>query len=656
MIAEVFLGAPLAGPFSYLVPDGLDAKPGMRARVDFNGRSARAFIIALREAPPAGLDPDRLKPLLELIDGEPMYDDRLIDLARHVSSTYLCAPGEVFAAAMPSADRPSPRYRIPLDRNEEGAKALTAGQETVISAILEEYASGRTGHLLFGVTGSGKTEVYISLARHFMQMGRSVLYLVPEISLSSQIFERLYNSFGDELVIYHSRLTAAQRLYNWRRFYRGESKIAIGTRSAVFMQCPSLGMIIVDEEHDQSYKEHSTPRYNARRIAAFRSSQEGALLVMGSATPSMESLHAARKGMFGLHRLKSRFGGADLPQISIVKLEHASRPADLISAELKVLTKRAIDAGHQAIYLLNRRGFSPFIVCAECGEPLNCPYCSIALTLHRGGSLLCHYCGFSAEKPAACPHCGHDTLDTVGSGTQRMEEAVAEAFPGARVFRLDQDSARQKNSSYDLVANMKSGKIDILLGTQMVSKGFDFHRVSVVGVLFADIGLSLPDFRAPERIYALLTQVAGRCGRGEAKGRVVVQTLNPGNEMLKFLTRHDYDGFADFELSLRKALAYPPFARLARVLVRGKHERKVIEAADSLARAMRAEIERTGSPVSILGPAPAPLEKIAANFRHHLILKSADAAAIRSLISSCRSAAAGGGLYLEIDIDPTDML
>jgi primosomal protein N' (replication factor Y) len=342
--------------------------------------------------------------------------------------------------------------------------------------------------------------------------------------------------------------------------------------------------------------------------------------------------------------------------VRVVKLSRTRNPSDLITNELKVLTKRAIDQGNQAIFLLNRRGFALAVLCDECGAPLTCPFCSIGLTLHRSDNMVCHYCGFTARKPDSCPACGHGELVTIGSGTQRIEETVAETFRTARVFRLDQDTARRKDTASGLVEKMRNGEIDILLGTQMVSKGFDFHGVTLVGVMLADIGLTLPDFRASERIFALLTQVAGRCGRGSARGTVIVQTLNEENRLFDFLKKHDYEGYAEYELSMRRALSYPPYARLARLLVRGVREEKVTAAIDLLAKKITELVAARSGDIRLLGPSPAPLAKIASNYRYHLILKSNNAEAMREVIRSARECILSRDVYLEIDIDPFDML
>jgi primosomal protein N' (replication factor Y) len=532
---------------------------------------------------------------------------------------------------------------------------LTIDQKTVFHDILDSYNKNRPHHLIFGITGSGKTEIYIELAKHVIALGRSVIYLVPEITLSSQIFERLYNVFGNELTVYHSQLTANQRLYSWMRFFTGQAKIAVGTRSAVFMQCPDLGLMIIDEEHDWSYKEHSTPRYHARRLAYHRCNMEKAILVMGSATPSIESLYSAEIGALKLHVLKDRFGEAELPEIDIVKIDPKKGEA-LLSPKLMIYSKRALENGNQAIFLLNRRGFSPVVLCNDCGEALLCPHCNISLNFHKSGKMICHYCGFTRNLPEKCPECGSENIIKLGAGTQKVEDIINKTFAGYKVFRLDQDSTRKKYAIFDIVERMSRKEIDILLGTQMVAKGFDFHNVSVVGVLLADIGLNMPDFRASEKIFSLLIQVSGRCGRGKVRGKVVIQTMDENHHIFGFLKNHDYFGFYKHELSMRKTLQYPPFSRIARLLVRGKKEEKVIESVNNLKAALEKEVVKSDKPVTILGPASAPLARISNNYRHHIILKSEKIESIRQVIKPARSVVTGRDVYLEVDIDPYDIL
>ncbi len=655
--AEVLVGYPLEIPFTYRVPEEIPVIPFSRVKINFGGRNITGFVTNLRESPPDNVDIRKLKDILGVLDESPIFDERLVDLAYYLADNYLCSPGEALAMALPSAPRPSSRHKNPFGTSEHVTTAtLTPEQDSAMKSILESRVRGELLHLIYGITGSGKTEIYIALARNLMAKGLSVIYLVPEISISSQIYERLNAVFGNELVIYHSGLTAPQRLHAWMRFYRGEAKIAVGTRSAVFLQCPRLGMMVIDEEHDSSYKEHSTPRYNARRVALRRTKTDGALLLLGSATPSVETLYAAERGVFKSHRLETRFGGAGLPTIEIAKIKSARKPELLLSNTLKVESKRTLDRGEQIIFLLNRRGFSPIVMCDKCGVVETCPHCSISLNHHRGGTLLCHYCAYKKPVPENCQACGAPDLLNIGSGTQRVEETILGNYRQARIFRLDQDTARKKGSSFDLLEKMKKGDIDILLGTQMVAKGFHFPNVSLVGVLLADIGLNMPDFRASERVFALLTQVAGRSGRGGRPGKVIVQTVNEENPIFRYLKNHDYTGFYRQELESRRQLKYPPFSRLARLLLRGVSEERVIAAAELLGGELRRLAEDRRAPVEILGPAPAPLAMISRNHRWHIILRAPRMEEARDIIREARPSLRDKDVYLEIDIDPLDLM
>jgi primosomal protein N' (replication factor Y) (superfamily II helicase) len=653
MFADVYISYPLEECYTYRIPDGMNVTPCCRVRVNFAGRIMTANVIRVHDNKPKDFE---VKDIINLIDTEPIYDGRLMDLARYTASNYISSVGEALAMALPSALKPSMRYKIPYNKSETRQEVLlNEEQKQVFNDITKHLGTVTLTHLVFGITGSGKTEIYIEIARRLISQGQSVIYLVPEISLSSMIFERLYGVFGDDLIIYHSHLTPNQRLYNWIRFYRGEAHIAVGTRSAVFLQCPKLGMIVIDEEHDGSYKEHSTPRYNARRIALYRSKKEGALVVMGSATPAVETLYACEKGVIKLHTLTNRYGNASLPEIDIVKI-NSTKPRHIISPVLKLHTKRAIDAGRQVIYLLNRRGFAPIVICNSCGWTVECPHCSIGMNYHKDRHMLCHYCGHQQAVPVVCARCGSEQIDKVGSGTQRIEEIIEKEFADFVIFRLDQDSSRKKDTVPDLIGRMNRGEVNILVGTQLVAKGFDFHNITLVGVLLADIGMNMPDFRSTERIFSLLMQVAGRSGRGEAPGKVIIQTLDDQNPLFRHLQNHDYYGFYRSELEVRKMLQYPPFSRLARLLVRGANEARVVASINSLKQALDEQAAALKADITILGPSSAPFGKIGGNYRHHIIIKSGSVTALQEVIVASRCAVAGRDVYLEIDIDPYELM
>lgn len=645
MFVDVAVGFPIDGFFTYSTDDHTIRK-GMRVVVDFNNRNITAYVVRVHDNAP---DFD-VKPVIKVLDTQPIFDDRLLSLAQFVSNHYVCYFGEAIGTALPSGKSYNVRTKLLAFGDSPKEVTLTAEQEHIYTAILNQP---ERAHCIYGITGSGKTEVYIALARTMIQEGKSVLYLVPEISLSSQMFERLKAVFGHTLVMYHSGMNPNERLVSWKRFYMGEALIAVGTRSAIFMQAPNPGLIIIDEEHDSSYKENSTPRYHARTVAWYRHRQEGAILVLGSATPSLETLYAIQRNRIVLHQLHKRFGNAQLPQLEIVPVK-ASNARTIFSNSLLFSIKKAIEAKQQVILLLNRRGFAPVMLCQDCGTAVQCPHCSISLTHHKQ-KLLCHYCHYETSVPERCSNCGSKNLVMMGSGTQRVEEVLTKMFPGVRLIRLDQDSARRKNFLPNVVNDMIEGNIDILLGTQMVAKGFDFPNVSLVGVILADIGLLLPDFRAVERTFALLVQVAGRSGRGDVGGKVIVQTINPDNPIFHYLKNHDYMGFCSKELSIRKALQYPPYIRLARCVVRGAKE-DIVASVAKQCRDILQELSPQFPDITILGPSQAPLYKIASQYRYHIVLKSNNVEALSGILAQCKKMVNLQGTYLEIDIDPLDLL
>jgi len=643
---EVAIASPLKNTFTYRIPEGQNVLPGMRVKVHFKNRIETGYTISLHNNPS---DEFEIKPIEEILDEEPIFDERLIELAEYVSSFYLASIGEVLNKALPSGNFSKKKKFLDSSSHNRREVLLTQKQQK----IFEDINSTNSGaHLIFGVTGSGKTEIYIKLAQSCIERGRSVIFLVPEISLSTHIFHRIADVFGDSMILYHSGVSDTQRFENWMKFKKGEAKIAVGTRSAIFLQPPELGLIIIDEEQDYSYKEHSSPRYNARRIAFYRSIKENALLVLGSATPSIETMYAAQKGTIKFHHLKERYGDAILPDVEIVKLDSGT----VISSRLRAYTDKTIKRGNQAVFLLNRRGFAPFVMCRDCGTVFECPNCSIGLNYHKNKGLLCHYCGFSKPLPDTCPECDGLSIVKLGAGTQKIEDLIFREFPDYRVFRLDQDSAKKKGTASLLSNSMRNGEVDILLGTQMVAKGFDFQKVTLAAVLLADIGVNIPDFRANEKIFSMLYQLAGRAGRGSEPGVVIIQTLNENLPIFKFLKEHDYLGFYRWELKIRESLEYPPFSRLARIVLRGKSEETISLCAETLASEFKRIIDEQNLKVQMLGPAQAPLFKVGKNFRYHIILKSKNLKELRELIAEGIKIQLKQTVYLEIDIDPVEML
>lgn len=655
--ADIYVDTPLGNRLTYRVPEDITVMPGMRVIVNLGssargGREMTGWVVDVHNRKPEG--GFKIKDIIKTIDTEPLFDQRLVSLCLEISDYYVSTPEEAMSTALPSGKKVSSRQRI--KHKAEDIPPLTDAQSEILKKIMKLISSGVKSHLLHGVTGSGKTDIYIALARKYISEGYSVIYMVPEISLSSQIFQRLSRAFGDNLVLYHSGLSPGERLDSWKRFYSGSAGIAVGTRSSVFMQCPSPGLIIVDEEHDSSYKENSSPRYNARRVALMRSAAEGPAVIFGSATPSIESYYAAERGVLALHTLSERYGDAVLPQIEIVRLESGSHNR-ILSTPLRLHTMRALKAGKQALFLLNRRGFSPFLLCTSCGWKSECGDCGISMNYHRGGTMVCHYCGIKDPAPDKCPKCSSEDLEKIGSGTQRVEEMIDKAFSGYKVVRLDRDSSRKKGMVENLIAGMNSGEIDILVGTQLVAKGFDFPGVTVAGIIMAEIGLNIPDFRASERIFSLLTQASGRAGRGSDEGIVVIQTLDEDNPLFHFLKKDDYKGFYNYELSVRRAAGYPPFKRLVRILVRGGDRDKVTAAAESAYENLSDFIRKNRiKDLQILGPAAAPFEKVGPNYRYHLLIKTTNPEPLKGILRIIKKEHSRSGQYVEIDIDPVDIM
>jgi primosomal protein N' (replication factor Y) len=479
--------------------------------------------------------------------------------------------------------------------------------------------------LLFGVTGSGKTEVYLQAIDHVMKKGRGCIVLVPEISLTPQTVDRFRSRFGDTVAVLHSELSCGERHDEWHRVHAGEARIVIGPRSAVFAPVHRLGLIVVDEEHEHSYKQEEAPRYNARDVAVMRGRQDGCAVVLGSATPSLESYYNAQIGKYRLARMLHRVDHREMPVMRIVdlrqELEKEGR-LNVFSRDLKDAIQARIERAEQTILFLNRRGFATSLLCPSCGAVARCQNCSVAMTYHKTSDrLLCHICGAQQAVPQRCPNpeCRDPAFKFAGIGTQRVEEVLRKLFPQARVERMDSDTMTRKDAYRKTLGAFRAGRIDILVGTQMIAKGLDFPGVTLVGVVLADLSLHLPDFRAGERTFQLLTQVAGRAGRGDRAGEVIVQTFSPFHPAIQAARRLDYDGFAAEELEFRRELGYPPYGRLVAITLRGAQEELVQMTGAQLAEKISALVD---AEVRVGGPTPAPLAKARGEFRYHIILRA----------------------------------
>ncbi len=561
-----------------------------------------------------------------------------------------------------------PFAQIPVDGGPRHEP--TARQAAAIRTLIDTVDGGPSEpFLLHGVTGSGKTLVYIELLSHVLAQGRGAIVLVPEISLTPQTVARFRARFGDEVAVLHSALSDGERYDAWRQLRAGHRRIAVGARSALFAPVADLGVIVVDEEHDGSYKQSEAPRYHARDMAVLRAFQEGALCVLGSATPSLESWHNVERGKFSRISLPDRVGGGRLPRVRLVDLraERRAKSSDgaarseggvVLTPPLVEAVRLRIERGEQTILLLNRRGYSSFIQCRECGDVETCSDCSISMTYHRlTNRLVCHHCRADTPAPSRCLRCGSDDLSFRGLGTEQVEKVVSETFPSARIARMDVDTTSGKWSHHEILGRVERGEVDILLGTQMIAKGLDFPRVTLVGVVNADVGIHLPDFRASERTFQLLSQVAGRAGRGRLGGEVLVQTSLPDHYAIQSVLDHDYQGFAVREMKERSDPAYPPVVRLVNVVVSSPNADDAARNAEEAARWLRGRLHLV-SGVDLIGPAPSPIERLHRRWRWHFMLRSASAKALgdvsRALQTGFRPR--GPDVRMAIDRDPTALL
>jgi primosomal protein N' (replication factor Y) len=551
---------------------------------------------------------------------------------------------------------------VGLSAIESSTDRLTSEQAAALSRLQAMAARRAFGAaLLHGVTGSGKTEIYLRLSAAIRASGRTVLMLVPEIALTPAAAARFRAAFGDRVAIQHSGLSDGERHDQWQRVRRGAVDVVIGTRSAVFAPLDRIGLIVVDEEHDPSYKQDESPRYNGRDVAIVRAQRAGALAVLGSATPSMESYFHARSGKYEGVVLERRVLDRPLAAVTLVDMrgEYAARGPDVVlSAALEEGIGKRLDAGEQVIVLLNRRGFSTAVFCRQCAGTLDCPNCSVSLVVHGQGSARsarCHYCNYTARMPSRCVRCQAPYLEQTGIGTERIEAEVRRLWPAARVERLDRDSVRRKGSVGALLSRFERGVVDVLVGTQMIAKGHDFPRVTLVGVVSADVGLGVADFRASERTFQLLTQVVGRAGRGERPGEAIVQTLYPNHYSVQLGCRQDYVAFYERELAFRRAMRYPPLLAIINVVVRARTFARAMEDASDVVRCLK---ERGGHPAGyvVLGPAPAPLGRLRGEYRAQLFVKGTHRKSMREAVAAAIAARPDVARRTTVDVDPVNVI
>ncbi len=614
-----------------------------RLRVELTGRPAGVKLArAERE----------LISFLELHPGSHNLAD-IETLVKHGSkAARALARRDLLRLVVENAAQMASDFRPPHTLNGHQREAFAKLREAIESGEFHPF-------LLQGVTGSGKTEVYLRSIETALAAGRSALLLVPEIALTPGVAGQFFGRFGDQVAILHSAFSGNERADQWRRIREGRAGVVVGTRSGVFAPVPNLGLIVVDEEHDQSYKQEETPRYNGRDVAVVRAQSAGATVVLGSATPSLESRYNVERGKYTLLSLPERIEARPMPEVELIDMRMEfleTRKQATFSRKLLEAIEERLKAKEQTMLLLNRRGFSSFVTCRSCGERIQCVNCAVTLTYHkRDQRLLCHYCSYAQRVPKVCPKCESEYLYFMGTGSEKVEEELHRYFPEARITRMDRDTVSGKRHFETILQGFREGSYDILVGTQMIAKGHDIPNVTLVGVVSGDIGLGMPDFRAAERTFQLLTQVAGRAGRGNIPGRVLIQTINPDHYAVRMAAAQDFQAFYEKELQFRRMMRYPPFAALANILLRSKTQEDAMRMAGEVGNFLNPPPET----LKILGPAEAPVPRLKAEFRYQLLLKAANRKVLSTTLHGLRRFAVERNwpkTALVIDVDPLSLL
>ena len=662
--------------FHYAIPEDMRSliTKGMRIRVPFGsrGKPIDGYVMGFLEY--SDLPTNKVKPIISLYESYPIFSSEALELAQWMQNKYYTTLAHCLRCILPPALPKKPNLDIPqktpLNKGEEqlpsdygvrSSKFLTKEQSKVLGYIFKKLDTGdHQPVLIHGVTGSGKTEVYLQTIAKVMKIGKQAIMLVPEIALTPQIVTVFKERFGGAVAVTHSRLTAKERLIQWQRARTGEASVMIGPRSAIFTPFCRLGVIIIDEEHEHTYRSESSPKFDTRSVAVKRGELTGALVVMGSATPSLESYYQAEsKKNFALLKMPQRVNGM-FPKVHIVDMrkELASGNTSIFSRIFSDAVMKNLQQGRQTILFLNRRGHSSFVSCRKCGHVMGCGHCRVNLTYHAAGrdlscQLLCHYCGKGTAVPSICPACGSPFIRYFGIGTQKVEEEAAKLFPNAKILRMDMDTTRRKHGHSKILSAFRKGEAQILIGTQMIAKGLDFPNVTLVGVVAADSSLFSGDFRAAEHTFQLLTQVSGRAGRADQNGHVFIQTYNPEHYSIVFAQKGDYEAFYSHEMSLRHTMEYPPFSHVFMVLFTGADERVLIMALHKLLAVMR-YCNKKGM-FEMLGPAPAFISKIKKQFRWKLLVKCDQEEMLKRFVIYCvgklkeNDTLAGIGVHLTFD-------
>lgn len=658
---EVITSLPIDRAFQYRVPSGAEFPPEVGKRVHIPFRSAKriGYIVKIEDSPAVESPRD----LIDVIDESPVFTPDMIELASWIKDNYFCSWGEALEAMIPGAlkrGKTSMTARIEEERveviptrphlpNREQKKVLDD-----IMRCLEERK--HEVFLLHGITGSGKTEIYLQAVERVVSRGASAVILVPEISLTPQTVERFVSRFDRTVAVFHSRMLESARFAEWKRIKEGKARIVVGPRSAVFSPFANPGIFIVDEEHEPSYKQEDSPRYHAREVAIERARMAGVPVILGSATPSLESYHKALNGEYRLVEITQRIKEKELPRVKLVdmRMELDTRTGKkVISSVMAGSLRNDVGKKQQALIFLNRRGYSTFVICRGCGYLLKCNRCDSPLVYHdTRKELMCHHCAHREQPVKICPSCGKDHLMYKGTGTQKVEGELKKILPGARIERMDSDTMSKRGAHDRVLAGFKRHEIDVIVGTQMIAKGLDFPKVTMVGVVSADANLNLPDFRSGERTFNLITQVAGRAGRGDLGGEVIVQTFTPDNYAIKLAAKHDYNAFYVRDIQSRRELGFPPFTHLVKLTIRSRKEENAIKFSESLAGLVKKRVPD----IDMLGPVPSPMVKLRGYYRWNIIIKCHDRPAmVARLRGALRGFRKASGVFLSVDVDPMTM-
>jgi len=676
MFLHIAVPRPLEDTFIYRCPPELEGQVsvGKRVIIPFGRQRVTGYIIDTSSVLPPNLShkigKKEIKSIDSILDAVSLMDETILSLCRWASEYYLFPLGMALKTALSGIPEekelkaPKKRHDVLEIFKEEPGRiskvpaSLTAHQEAALLKIRGSIEKGDFGvYLLHGITGSGKTEVYMCAIEEVAKKGKGGIVLVPEIAITPQLIKRFVARFEERVAVLHSGLSHGERIAEWIKIREGRVDVVIGVRAAVFAPVQNLGLVVIDEEHEHSYKQEDGFRYNARDLAIMRAKLSKATVILGSATPSLESYYNTQTGKYLCLTLPERINKRPLPPVRIVDLRK-KEGFSIITAELLDALKARVSNGEQSLLFLNRRGFSPFLLCLDCGHSPECPNCSVSLTYHKkDNALCCHYCDYKITPPDACPQCKGSRFKAFGAGTERVEEELKRLIPDARIVRMDRDTTARKHSHHHIFRSMENREADILIGTQMVTKGLDLPEITLVGVLLADSTLHLPDFRSAERTFQFLTQVSGRSGRGDKTGEVIVQTFSPDHYSIRHASMHDFTGFYEAETCFRKALGYPPYKRLVRVLIKG-NSKESVQSSSVKFREILDSNKKSG--IDILGPVPAPFSKMRGKYRWHILLKGGETRPLNSLIRralhlfACDEA--HKGVQVEVDVDPLSLL